>query len=91
MIMRMNKVKYAWITAVPGILMAFITMYAGYLNVVDNYLPKHLYLLMTMSIIIEVLMVIVFVGAIKKWFELLKVKTTVVDAYGEKVLEIVPE
>ena len=40
MIMRMNKVKYAWITAVPGILMAFITMYAGYLNVVDNYLPK---------------------------------------------------
>ena len=36
-------------------------------------------------------MVIVFVGAIKKWFELLKVKTTVVDEYGEKVLEIVPE
>jgi carbon starvation protein len=91
MIMRMNKVKYAWITAVPGVLMAFITMYAGYLNVVDNYLPKHLYLLMVMSIIIEVLMVIVFVGAIKKWFELLKVKTTVVDEYGEKVLEIVPE
>jgi carbon starvation protein len=91
MIMRMNKVKYAWITGVPGILMAFITMYAGYLNVVDNYLPKHLYLLTVMSIIIMVLMVIVFVGAIKKWFELLKVKTTVVDEYGEKVLEIVPE
>jgi len=91
MIMRMNKVKYAWITGVPGILMAFITMYAGYLNVVDNYLPKHLYLLTVMSITIEVLMVIVFVGAIKKWFELLKVKTTVLDEYGEKVLEIVPE
>ncbi|MGA9755858.1 MAG: hypothetical protein WBV23_12045, partial [Desulfobaccales bacterium] len=69
----------------------FITMYAGYLNVVGNYLPKHLYLLMVMSIIIMILMVIVFVGAIKKWFELLKVKTTVVDEYGEKVLEIVPE
>ena len=91
MIMRMNKVKYAWMTGVPGILMAFITMYAGYLTVVNNFLPKHLYLLTVMSIIIMVLMVIVFVGAIKKWFELLKVKTTVVDEYGEKVLEIVPE
>jgi carbon starvation protein len=91
MIMRMNKVKYAWITAVPGILMAFITMYAGYLNVVGNFLPKKLYLLTTLSIIIMVLMVIVFVGAIGKWFELLKIKTTVVDEYGERVLEIVPE
>ena len=91
MIIRMNKAKYAWMTAVPGILMAFITMYAGYLTVVDNFLPKQLYLLTIMSIIIMVLMVIVFVGAIKKWFELLKVKTTVVDEYGEKVLEIVPE
>ena len=33
MIIRMNKAKYAWITAVPGIFMAFITMWAGYENV----------------------------------------------------------
>jgi carbon starvation protein len=91
MIMRMNKVKYAWITAVPGILMAFVTMYAGYLTIVGNFLPKKLYLLTTMAIIVIVLMVIVFVGAIKKWLELLKVTTTVVDEYGEKVLEIAPE
>ena len=91
MIIRMNKAKYAWITAVPGIFMAFITMYAGYLNVVDNFLPKKLYLLTSLSIIIMVLMVIVFVGAIKRWLELLKVKTTVWDESGEKVLEVVPE
>jgi carbon starvation protein len=91
MIMRMNKVKYAWITAVPGILMAFITMYAGYLTIVGNFLPKKLYLLTTLAIIVIVLMIIVFVGAIKKWLELLKVQTTVLDEYGEKVLEIVPE
>ena len=91
MIIRMNKAKYAWITAVPGILMAFVTMYAGYLNVVDNFLPKHLYLLTVLSIIIMILMLIVFVGAIRKWLELLKVRTTVLDAYGEKVLEVVPE
>ena len=30
MILRMNKAKYAWITAVPGIFMVFVTMIAGY-------------------------------------------------------------
>jgi carbon starvation protein len=87
----MNKVKYAWITGIPGILMAFVTMYAGYLTIVGNFLPKKLYLLATLAIIVMALMIIVFVGAIRKWFELLKVKTTVVDEYGERVLEIVPE
>jgi carbon starvation protein len=91
MIMRMNKVKYAWMTAVPGILMAFVTLYAGYLTIVGNFLPKKLYLLTTLAIIVMALMIIVFVGAIRKWFELLKIKTTVRDEYGEPVLEIVPE
>ncbi len=91
MIMRMDKVKYAWITGVPGVLMAFITMYAGYLNVAKNFIPNKLYLLTVLNITIMVLMAIVFVGAIKKWLELLKIKTTVKDAYGEKVLEVVPE
>jgi carbon starvation protein len=91
MIMRMNKVKYAWITAVPGVLMAFITLYAGYLNIVGNFLPKKLHLLTSLSIIVMVLMIIVFVGAIKKWLELLQVKATVRDEYGEPVLEVVPE
>ncbi|MFI5331339.1 MAG: carbon starvation protein A [Desulfobaccales bacterium] len=90
MIIRMNKAKYAWITAVPGIFMAFITMWAGYENVM-NFLPKGLYLLGTLAIIIMLLMVIVFVGAFKRWAELLKIKTTVWDEAGDKVLEVVPE
>ena len=91
MIIRMNKAKYAWITAVPGLFMTFVTMVAGYQNVVDNYLPKQLYLLTVMSIIIMFLMVIVFVGAFRKWFELLQIKIPVLDSYGEEVLEVVPE
>ena len=91
MIIRMNKAKYAWITAVPGVLLAFITMWAGYLNVVDNFWPKKLYLLATLSIFIMILMVIVFVGAFRRWAELLQVKTTVWDEAGDKVLEVVPE
>jgi carbon starvation protein len=90
MIIRMNKAKYAWITAVPGIFMAFITMWAGYENVM-NFIPKKLYLLATLAIIIMILMVIVFVGAFKRWAELLKIKSTVWDEAGDKVLEVVPE
>jgi len=91
MIIRMNKAKYAWITAIPGVILAFITMWAGYLNVVDNFWPKKLYLLTALSIFIMILMVIVFVGAFKRWAELLQVKTTVWDEAGDKVLEVVPE
>ncbi len=91
MLIRMNKAKYAWITAVPGLLMTFVTMVAGYQNVMYNYLPKKLYLLTALSIIIMFLMVIVFVGAFRKWFELLQIKSAVLDKYGDEVLEIVPE
>lgn len=71
MIIRMGKAKYAWVTAVPGILMVPVTMSAGYLNIVDNFLPKGLYLLVTLSAILMVLMAIVFVEAFRKWYELL--------------------
>lgn len=91
MILRMNKAKYAWITAVPGIFMVFVTMIAGYESIVGNYLPKQLYLLTVMAIIVMALMALVIVGAIRKWYELLQIKTPVIDEYGEKVLAIVEE
>ncbi|MFH1035878.1 MAG: carbon starvation protein A [Pseudomonadota bacterium] len=91
MIIRMNKAKYAWLTAVPGIALAIITMVAGYQNVVNNYLPAGKYLLVTLSVIIMCLMVIVFIGAFQRWAQLLKVPQTVADPYGEPVLVVVPE
>jgi len=91
MILRMNKAKYAWITAVPGIFMVFVTMIAGYESIVGNYLPKQLYLLTVMAIIVMALVALVIVGAIRKWYELLQVKTPVTDNYGEQVLATVVE
>jgi len=90
-IIRLGKARYAWITAVPGLFMTFVTMIAGYQNIVGNYLPKKLYLLSTLSVIIMVLMVIVFIGAFRKWYELLHIKTTITDKYGNKVLQTVVE
>ena len=42
--------------------------------------------LATLSVVIMVLMVIVFVGTFRRWAELLQVKTPIVDQFGEKVL-----
>lgn len=91
LIIRMNKAKYAWMTALPGLFMVCITMWAGYLQIFNNYLPKKLYLLASLAGIIMVLMAIVIVGAIRRWSQLLSVKQPVNDSYGDPVLDVVPE
>ncbi|MEN6440402.1 MAG: carbon starvation protein A [Syntrophobacter sp.] len=90
-IIRIGKARYAWITGIPGLFMTIITLWAGYENIAYNYLPKSEYLLAVLSIFIMALMVVVFFGAFKRSYELLQVKTTVVDRYGLKVLETVQE
>jgi carbon starvation protein len=77
MLIRLGKAKYAWATAVPGILMAFVTIYAGYLNIVDNYLPKQLYLLIALSIMVMSLVFIVLAATVRRWVMLLNSKTPV--------------
>ena len=92
MIIRMNKIRYAWITAVPGLFMAVVTFVAGYQNIFGNYLPKKMYLLSALALIISILMVIVFIGAFIRWYELIgKKEKPVKDASGNLVLDIVPE
>ncbi len=90
-IIRIGQARYAWITAVPGLFMTVVTMWAGYDNIVYNYLPKNEYLLAILSVVIMMLMVVVFFGAFRRWYELLHVKTTVMDPYGNRVLAIVKE
>ncbi|HEU6437661.1 MAG TPA: carbon starvation protein A [Nitratidesulfovibrio sp.] len=91
MIIRMNKARYAWMTAIPGLSMVVITFWAGYLNVMDNYLPKGLYLLSTLAIIVMCLMAVVIVGTVKRWMQLLAIHKTVTDEDGDDVLEVVTE
>ncbi|MEN6319475.1 MAG: carbon starvation protein A [Syntrophaceae bacterium] len=91
MLIRMGKLKYAWMTAVPGIIMAVTTLYAGYLNITLNYLPKQNYLLAVLSIIVMALVLIIFVATAKRWVDLLQIKMPVKDPYGDLVLEVVEE
>lgn len=89
MLLRMNRGKYALCSAIPGVFMALITFWAGYLQVVDIYLPAHDYLLAGLAIAAMALMCIVFVAAFRKWNSLLKSKGSHVDYYGETVKELV--
>jgi carbon starvation protein len=91
MLIRMGKLKYVWITAVPGIIMAFTTLYAGYLNITVNYLPNGKYLLAVLSVIIMILITIVFFAAVKRWYDLLQLTKPITDRYGDIVLEAVEE
>ncbi len=71
MIIRMGKIRYAWVTAVPGILMIPVTMTAGYYNIINNAKAEK-YLLAALSATLMVLMAIVFVEAFRKWYSLAK-------------------
>ncbi|WP_180127084.1 carbon starvation protein A [Rhodoferax sp. BLA1] len=91
MLIRLGKAKYAWVTAVPGLLVFPIVMWAGYLNITGNYMPKQLYLLTTMSGILMVLISIVFVAAFARWYELLQIDKQVTDKFGDQVLALVSD
>src|SRR5690606_14280236 len=62
MLIRLNRGKYALCTAVPGIVMAIITFWAGYLQVVNSYIPEGQYLLAVLAIVAMVMMAFVFAG-----------------------------
>jgi len=91
MLIRLGKARYAWVTAGPGLFMMPICMWAGYLNITDNFLPKGLYLLASMSVILIVLMTVVFIEAFRRWHALLQFDTTVADSYGDQVLALATE
>lgn len=91
MLLRMNRKKYSLCTAIPGILMAIITFWAGYIQVKTIYLPNEQYLLAVLAIIAMILMFLVFIGAFIKWYKLIRINTTVVDKYGDEVKQLVED
>ncbi|MGE8511220.1 MAG: carbon starvation protein A, partial [Chryseobacterium culicis] len=89
MLIRMNRGKYALCSAIPGVFMAGITFWAGYIQVTAIYIPKGQYLLAVLAATAMALMLVVFIGAFIKWYQLLKINTTEIDHYGEPVKELV--
>lgn len=71
MIIRMGKARYAWTTIIPFVFVATTTIAAGYLNIVNTYLPTGKNLLATLSGIMLVLVILILISSIRKWFALL--------------------
>ena len=90
MLLRLNRGKYSLCTAIPGLCLAAMTIWAGTLQI-QTYLSGKDYLLASFAIAVIALMVIIFIGAIMKWFKLIDIKTTVKDPYGDDVKMLVAE
>ncbi len=91
MLIRMDRLKYIWITLIPGAAMAVITLWSGYLSITVNYLPKGLYLLAGLCGLIMLLIIIIMASAALKIRALLKIRTRVTDSWGDTVLEKVTD
>ncbi|WP_224981673.1 carbon starvation CstA family protein [Geomonas agri] len=91
MLIRLGKAQYAWVTAGPGLFMMPICMWAGYLNITRNFLPKGLYLLASLSVILMALMTVVFVSAFRRWQALLRIDEKLTDSNGDRVLALAME
>jgi carbon starvation protein len=67
-IIKKGKIQYIWTTLVPFIFVAITTLYAAYLNIVTNYLPKGNMVLVTISIAIIILAITIIIDSIMKWY-----------------------
>jgi carbon starvation protein len=91
MLIRLGRAKYIWITLIPGVAMTIITLWAGYVDITQHYLPKHLYLLAFLCAFIMLLIVIIIMAAGRRMWELLHIRGTVTDSWGDSVLECVKD
>ncbi|HVJ48154.1 carbon starvation protein A [Desulfitobacterium sp.] len=71
LILRMGKAQYVWTTIIPFVFVAVTTIAAGYQNIVIYYLPVGKNLLAFLTAVMMVLVTIILVLSIRKWFELL--------------------
>jgi carbon starvation protein len=63
-----GKAKYSWITLLPLSFISIIELTAGYQNVMNNYLPKQLYLNTAITVSLMIGLVIVILGSARKWY-----------------------
>lgn len=67
-IINSGRAKYAWVTMLPLSFLIVIEMTAGYQNIVNNYLPKQLYLNTGITASLMIGLVIVITGSALKWY-----------------------
>ncbi len=63
-----GKARYMWVTILPLSFLTVIELTAGYQNLMNNYLPKGLYLNAGITILLMIGLVIVIIGSALKWY-----------------------
>ncbi len=67
-LIKLNKVRYIYITLIPFVFVIITTLVACYYNIVDKYLPTKQYILVVLTIIIMILSILIVFDSIYKWF-----------------------
>lgn len=73
-IMHLGHKRYAWVTAIPCVFIAVITVMADYENVFWNYIPEGKWMLVLVSVVMFLLVALVMVEAVRSWIRLAKQK-----------------
>lgn len=85
-IINRGKIKYAWITIVPFVFIGFTTLYAGFTNIINIYLPQiqkpdtfiQGLINLTLSGVIIFCACVVFSNAIPKWVKAFRKKPVII-------------
>jgi carbon starvation protein len=91
MLIRLNRLRYAWCTAIPGFFMAGLTLWAGYLQIMEQHIPNGNFLLASLGILIVLLMTAVIISTVARWVELMRAKAEYVDDFGDSVKALIAE
>jgi|YNPBryulayer2012_1023412.scaffolds.fasta_scaffold00610_3 carbon starvation protein len=86
-LLRMGKAKYIWVTMVPMAFLLFTTIVAGYQNIVNNYLPKHNYLLAVLSAVMIVMVVLIVADSVRVWISILRGRTPLIKDTEETFIK----
>ena len=85
-IINAGKTRYVWVTLIPMLFVSTTTLVAGYLNVVDNYLPLMAkpetaaqgYVNSILTVVIMICAVVILIESFKRWYKVLVKKQTFV-------------
>jgi carbon starvation protein len=84
-LMKIGKMKYIWITAVPMLFVTTTTLTAAVLNIVDNFLPKQMYLLVFISGMLILMVTAILIESGIVWYRLIKEYRTTGEIAVENV------
>ncbi|MDP4227970.1 MAG: carbon starvation CstA family protein, partial [Bacteroidota bacterium] len=71
-LLRSRKLKYIWVTLIPLIFAAVVTLWAAFENIFRNYLPKSNYTLAIISGVLILLVCLVLLESILNWVKIIQ-------------------